>query len=192
MNIKLMPVGYLAANCCVADDGNGVCAVIDPGDGAKEILNYIEKAGLRCERILLTHGHFDHIGALAEVKNATGAKVCIAAPDAGSLPVDADILVKDGDVVTAGALKFFVVQTPGHTEGSVCYICGDTMFSGDTLFAGDVGRTDLPGGSFTQMRQSLKKLNELPYADLAVIPGHEEATTLAHERETNRYMKAAR
>ncbi|MEG0832475.1 MAG: MBL fold metallo-hydrolase [Oscillospiraceae bacterium] len=188
MNIETIPVGFLQTNCYIVDDGK-YAAVIDPGDDAKKLLDYIEKKGLICERILLTHGHYDHIGAVFALKQKTGAKVLINEKDKISLRFEPDETVSDGDVIKAGQLEFACMETPGHSEGSVCYICGDCLFSGDTLFLESVGRTDLPGGDFETLRHSLEKINALPEEDMRVFPGHAAPTTLAHERRCNMFMR---
>lgn len=189
MNVDILKLGFLATNCSIVYDENGDAAVIDPAEHADTILAQLKKKNLTCRSILITHGHPDHTGALAELKSATGAEVCVGEGDAYRLPIAADRLLQDGDAVQVGRLHFSVIATPGHTEGGVCYLLEDTLFAGDTLFYESVGRTDFPGGSTAVLMQSLKKLKELPYDDLKVIPGHEELTTLAHERTHNPYLR---
>ncbi len=188
MNIKCIPTGMIEENCYIIDDGAGNASVVDPGDEAEKILGYMEQNGLTCRWILLTHTHFDHVGALKAVQKATGAKVAVHAADRGGIKIEPDLLVKEGDAIAVGGLTFTVLETPGHTPGCVCYLCGDALFSGDTLFCESIGRTDFPGGDFQVMRQTLVKLRDLPYDDLKVYPGHMEATTLAHERLYNPFI----
>ncbi|MEG1384193.1 MAG: MBL fold metallo-hydrolase [Oscillospiraceae bacterium] len=189
MKIDILTVGPIGTNCYIVSDANKKCAVIDPGDEADRIVDFLDDKGLTCEYILLTHGHFDHIGALEQVKRATGASLVMNAADRGRIKLSPEILCADGDEIAVGDNLFSVIATPGHTEGGVCYKCGDSLFSGDTLFCDSVGRTDLPGGDFETLRRSLLKLRDLPDADLKVYPGHMESTTLAHEREFNPFIE---
>ena len=205
MEVKVLQVGPIGTNCYILEDEKArAAAIIDPGDEAGRILQVIEDDGMDVKYILLTHGHFDHIGGVAAVKAATGAKVVISAEDAPMLtssrkslaafsflsqaPAQADILVQDGDTVTLGNTVFTVLATPGHTPGGVCYIAGDCIFSGDTLFFCSCGRTDFPGGSSKEIMDSLQKLAALP-GDYTVYPGHDRFSTLNFERQHNPYMK---
>lgn len=188
MKIDVVLTGIIQENCYIVSDENKAAAVIDPGDNAKEIIKFLDKNGLKAEWILITHGHYDHIGAVAAVKEYTGAKIAIHEDDKEALRFEPDMLAAEGDIIQCGLLKFGVIETPGHTPGCVCYVCGGAMFSGDTLFRESIGRTDLPGGSFYAMRKSLHKLSELPYEDIDVYPGHMEATTLRHERKCNPFF----
>jgi glyoxylase-like metal-dependent hydrolase (beta-lactamase superfamily II) len=162
--------------------------------------------GLTLKYILLTHGHFDHILAVPALKAATGAQVVIHGEDAhcltdtrrslgayrgGQKPVPADIQASNGSEFSIGSLRLTFVHTPGHTPGSCVILCGDLIFAGDTLFKGDCGRCDLPGGDYTAMLRSLKRLSQLD-GDYTVYPGHGDFTTLSAERESNAYMLEAR
>lgn len=205
MKIKSFKVGPAKTNCYVAYDGADA-VVVDPGFDAEQIAKFLDKNRLTAHYILLTHGHFDHILAVPALKERTGAKVVIARPDADCLisplrslssrvhldqtPMEADFLADDGAVFVAGKMEFRYLLTPGHTVGSAVIICEDVMFSGDTLFADDCGRTDLPGGSFKTILESLKRIYELP-GDYKVYPGHDVATTLERERENNLNMREA-
>ena len=197
MKIRCLPVGWLKANCyVVSDEESGKCAVIDPGGNPEIILDYLEKNDLRCEVILLTHAHDDHTGGVYGVMEATGAKVCMHRGDVGLTvrrtglcfqePPDA-VFIGEGDEIAVGALRFRVLETPGHTPGGLCFVCGDALFSGDTLFRGSTGRADL-GGDFDTELRSLRKLAALK-GDFDVYPGHADPTTLQHERDSNPYMK---
>ena len=173
MLIKCLPVGHLMTNCYIVTDETTLeCAVIDPRDESNTILYYLEDNHLTCRAILLTHGHYDHTGAVYAVHEETGT-----------------IFYKEGDEVKVGSLTFRVMETPGHTPGGVTLICGDALFTGDTLFAGSCGRTDFAGGSMEVELQSLAKIAALP-GDYEVYPGHMDCSTLETERRFNPYLTA--
>ena len=199
MLIKTIPVGQLEENCYVVTDENTLnCAVIDPGDESNTILGYLEDNRLHCQVILLTHGHFDHVGAVDALREETGAAVYMHPAD----DTDGRDLRRpyrlgaeghpyhEGDVVCVDALRFEVLETPGHTPGSVTLRCGEALFTGDTLFRGSCGRTDLEGSSTEDMLRSLKRLCALP-GDYEVYPGHNEPSTLVRERNMNYYCRQA-
>ena len=189
MTVKSVIVGgRFFTNCYIVSDGKGAGVVIDPGSDDDIILAEAEKLGVKVGKILLTHGHNDHTGAVKALAKATGAAVYIGRADEYRLHFKADVLLDGGESISEGELSFKVLAAPGHTQGGVCYICGGYLFSGDTLFSGSIGRTDLEGGDFALLVQSLKKLGELP-GDYTVLPGHEQATTLARERQYNRFMR---
>ena len=181
----------LYTNTFLALDGAGTAIAIDPAADAAAYLAQLEKHGAGLAAILLTHGHFDHVGAVRALKAATGAPVHLAQPDAGAsrmlplAPQDVDVFVQDGMALSFGGLSLRVIATPGHTRGSVCYLCGDTLFSGDTLFDGDVGRTDLAESVPAQMAQSLARLGREVPPGVQVLPGHEGETRLSEERREN-------
>lgn len=194
MELLHLNVGRLQTNCYVVwAQGSQTCAVIDPGDEAERIIQNVEQKGLTVEAVLLTHGHFDHVGGVKKLHQLTNCKVYmnikeLALPEqltAGSLFYTHTYT--QGDTVTAGGVTFRVLETPGHSEGSVCLLCDQTIFSGDTLFAGSCGRTDLPTGSWSTINRSLRQLAQLP-GEYTVYPGHGPATTMNEEREYNPYM----
>lgn len=194
-NVSVLVLGEYRTNCyIVCPEGSGRCVVIDPGYEPDTILGKCEELGLTVEAILLTHGHFDHVGAVRELAADTGCRVYLnpaetAMPTmltAGKLYYTDEL--SDGLTFTAAGMDFSVLSTPGHTPGSVCLITDKILFSGDTLFAGSCGRTDLPGGDFDQMRSSLARLAALE-EDYWVLPGHGESTTLASEKRHNPYMR---
>ena len=170
------------------------CVVIDPGYDADTVLDQAKKQGKTIEAILLTHGHFDHVGAVRDIAAETDCAVYICPEDLSMPPqLTAGPLYYthtygEGDVLQLAGLSIRVIQTPGHTRGSVCLITGDAMFSGDTLFEGSCGRTDLPGGDWAVILQSLKRLKQMT-KDYKVYPGHGCATTLADEQKYNPYMR---
>lgn len=200
MNIKTIPVGQLETNCyVVVNEETLACVVIDPGDESNAIMDYIESNRLRCEAIMLTHGHFDHVGAVNEILEQTGCALYINPRDEGYEVGKSGMKFKmpeggkyydDGDIIVEAGLEFKVLATPGHTPGSVCLICGDALFTGDTLFKGSCGRTDLPGGSMREEMRSLKKICELE-GDYEVYPGHMDSSSLERERRFNHYCREA-
>ena len=192
MNIRKLTLGLYQTNTyLLANDTEAV--VIDPGYEADTILDAL--AGKALKAILLTHGHFDHVGAVKELVAETGCKVYIHAADLSLPPmITAGQLYythtyAEGDTVCPiEGTALHVLHTPGHTPGSVCLLLGDQMFSGDTLFEGSCGRMDLPGGDQLQMHQSLNRLVSLQ-ADYHIHPGHGGSTTLAAEKRYNPYMR---
>lgn len=198
MKMITLPLGALETNCYVVyDEASKACALVDPGAMPQVILDTLTKNDLTLQKILLTHAHFDHTGALRALhEKFPDVPIYVNAQDTdetlnmshGNLVYTDTFL--DGDEISMPPLTFRVLATPGHTRGSSCLICGDTIFSGDTLFEGCCGRTDLPGGDGTQMLASLKRLAELP-GDYHVLPGHGGDTTLERERRTNYYMREA-
>lgn len=194
MKIYTLPLGQLETNCYLVADGDGNAAVIDPATAPERILQTARDSSLTIQAILLTHGHFDHVGAVAGLTQALRCPVWMHENEL-TLPeylTDGPLYYTDGygegDTVTVGGLQFTVLHTPGHTPGSVCLRCGDALFTGDTLFAGSCGRTDFSGGSGSEMCRSLRRLAQLP-GDLAVYPGHGGATTLAREKRENPYLR---
>ncbi|MBQ9984753.1 MAG: MBL fold metallo-hydrolase [Oscillospiraceae bacterium] len=206
MKIETLVVGFINTNCYLVHDGK-VAVVIDPGANAELIIGKAEELGVEIKHIFLTHAHFDHVLAVDDIIKKTGAKLVANVGERARMrdaelsgqtalrrrdfiPLYADIEIVGSGAIDAGEMHFEFITTPGHTEGSMCIICEDTMFSGDTLFAGTCGRCDLAGGDYEEMLRSLKKLYELP-GDYRVLPGHEQATTLSHERVYNPYMAEA-
>lgn len=202
MKIEAQQVGQLMTNCYIVwDENTKNAAVIDPGDDGAFLADCLRKKGLSLCKILLTHGHFDHIGGVAELLESSGAapeiyisEADLALPSVFGENVQLDparmTFWKEGDTVTMDGISFQVLSTPGHTPGSVCLICGDVIFSGDTLFQGSCGRTDFPGGSWTEMAESLRRLYNLP-GNYTVFSGHTGSTTLERERKTNMFMQSA-
>lgn len=203
MIFDTIPVGTIGTNCyLIGDEAAGVCAVVDPGGSPEKVLAMIEKSGLALQMILLTHGHWDHVGAIPALLEkwpdlpiyAHEKELCPAGepkphyffPHAGKNQRTYD----EGDELTLGGLQLKVLHTPGHSGGSVVLLVEDVMLCGDTLFAGNCGRYDLSGGDGEQMLQSLKRLADLE-GDYKVCPGHSTLTTLEQERQTNPYMRRA-
>ena len=194
MQILTMPVGLYQTNCYMVWGEGDKCVLIDPGYCAHALLEQVEKPGKQLEAILLTHGHFDHVGAVRDIVAETDCKVYICEKELG-LPEGLTAgklyytdLYNEGDTLALAGLTFKVLHTPGHTPGGVCLVCEDAVFSGDTLFACSIGRTDFPGGSYDTLKKSLQKLTALE-GDYRVFPGHGEDTTLSFEKKTNPYMQ---
>ena len=195
LNIHTFPLGAYQTNCyMVWEDTSSTCVVIDPGYEAETVLAEAKRLGKSIEAILLTHGHFDHVGAVKDIAAETDCKVYLCEEDL-SMPPQLTAgtlyytdLYGEGDILSLAGLSFKVLHTPGHTPGSVCLQCEDTIFSGDTLFWGSCGRTDLPGGSWATIQKSLKRLAAIS-GDFKVYPGHGDDTRLDFERKMNPYMQ---
>lgn len=201
------PVGPLACNCSiVADATTREAMVIDPGDEIEDILRRVREQGWQIRQIAVTHAHIDHIGGAARLKAITGAPIALHPADQqlydqldwqaewlGVAPPERtaiDGALRESETLRLGGLRFEILDTPGHTPGSVClYAPGEAkLFAGDTLFAGSIGRTDLPGGDSRQILRSLReKILALPDTT-AVIPGHGEATMIGQERAHNPFL----
>lgn len=208
MEVKTIKVGFLETNCYVVFDGdNSEASVIDPGAEVDAIYGFIRSRSLRVKNIFLTHGHFDHIMGVQQLKSLTGARVVIHEADAECLEnahaalyssimqepfrvSKADIRLKGSEKTRVGTVDAEFINTPGHTPGSMCILMDNILFTGDTLFAGDAGRTDLVGGDAGDLRASLRLLYLLPH-DYIVYPGHGEPTSLGIERETNDFLREA-
>lgn len=196
--IQYLVMGPIENNVYVIDDGQS-CLVVDPSCQAERIVKGLD--GRVPEAIVVTHAHWDHIGAAADLREATGAPVVASAVDAPFIagermlqghrmapPCPVDRTLEDGDVVEAGSMRWQVIATPGHTPGGICLFLGTpdssqgapVLISGDTLFAGTHGRTDFVEGDAADMRESLKRLAKLP-AETIVLPGHNGTTTIGAE-----------
>lgn len=205
MILKSLVVGQLGANCYIAgDEITKEVIIIDPGDEGEKICTLIRENGYKVEYIILTHGHMDHISALKYVKSQCGGQVMIHKDDSRALldsnlnlsalmgsgwrQIPADIEVSDGYAFRVGQYDFKIIHTPGHTPGGICILVGDTLFSGDTLFQESIGRTDLPGGNYGKLIQSIQqnlfKLEE----HITVYPGHGGSTSIGHEKKYNPYI----
>ncbi len=202
MESKTLQLGMIGTNCYIIRDAatNKGC-VIDPGDEAPRVIAAVKESGMELTAIFLTHGHYDHTGAVAGLTAAfPGVPVYLhdrdyelGLTDRGAAMPHVGLRTAsygEGDVMKVGELEFTVLHTPGHTPGSVTLKCETVLFTGDTLFAGSMGRTDFPGGSDEAIFASLKRLAQLP-GDYKVCPGHESFSTLEAERRYNYYMKAA-
>ena len=203
LNVIMLPLGAYQTNTYIvhAKDAKS-CCIIDPGYDAKVILSKVAALALRVDAVLLTHGHFDHVGAVEEIVKATGCALWMNEGDWSQFPnpvtsyfyplANCDFtevnFCEEQEVIHGGGLDFVTLATPGHTHGSVCFQCENALFTGDTLFEGSCGRTDLPGGDGKLLRQSLKRLAALE-GNFQVFPGHGESTTLAEEKKYNPYLR---
>ena len=206
MLIKCITVGSYETNCYIVTDETTLdCAVIDPGADSAALLDYLEDNHLNCRFILLTHGHFDHTGAVESLQEETGAPLGMHRADDGVTiggeyyryhAPEGTRFLSEGDQIDVGALRFTVLETPGHTPGGLTFLCRDAgsgeqaLFTGDTLFRDSCGRTDFPGSSTEDMLRSLRRLAELP-GDYEVYPGHMDSTTMDRERRFNYFISAA-
>jgi glyoxylase-like metal-dependent hydrolase (beta-lactamase superfamily II) len=207
MDVRMFTVGLVAENCFLfRRDGSDRALIVDPGDEPEKLLAAIEEMGVTLDAILLTHTHFDHVGAVAPVAKATGAEVWVPEiekqvladinsyvmfPGIGPFESwDAEHTVSGGEKLELAGFEIDVIFTPGHSPGHVTYAIADekALFSGDVLFQGSVGRTDLPGGDWDTLLGSIRTLIDSYPEDTAVFPGHMGTTTLGRERATNPFL----
>ena len=194
LKIHTLTLGLYQTNAYIIHEENSkTCCVIDPGYQANTNLEKLDDLDLTLEAILLTHGHFDHVGAVKDLAADTDCRVFLCAEDtmlppmltAG--PLYYTDTYADGTILNIAGLSIRVIHTPGHTPGGVCLLVDDVLFSGDTLFSGGCGRTDL-GGDWATLANSLKRLSRIE-GYFKVLPGHGESTTLAYEKRYNPYMR---
>ena len=207
---EILPVGPLQCNCSIiGDETTREAMVIDPGDEIEDILALIRGHRLQVKQIVITHAHIDHVGGAMKLRAATGAPILLNQNDYALLKmldvqatwigmadpgkIEIDHSVGEDETLNAGSLAANVIHTPGHTEGSIClyFPAEKKLIAGDTLFAGSIGRTDLPGGSFEKIIDSLHgKVLALP-DETVVVPGHGPLTTIGEERESNPFLVKA-
>lgn len=194
LKTEILTLGTYQTNTYIIYEENSTsCCVIDPGYQPSTILSALKRRGLTLEAILLTHGHFDHVGAVRDLAADTDCRVFLCVEDTflppmfTSGPLYYTDSYGEGSVLNISGLYIHVIRTPGHTPGSVCLIVDNAIFTGDTLFEGSCGRTDI-GGDWTQLQTSLKRLSNLE-ADFTVYPGHGRSTTLAAEKKYNPFMR---
>lgn len=204
---EILPVGPLRCNCSIiGDEATREAMVIDPGDDIDDVLAILRKHNLEVKQIVVTHAHIDHVGGAMKLRAASGAPILLNQNDLPLLKmldvqaawvgmaapgqVEIDQNVGSADTIRAGSLRANVLDTPGHTEGSIClyFPAENKLIAGDTLFAGSIGRTDLPGGSFEKIIRSLHQTVLALPDDTVVVPGHGPLTTIGEERESNPFL----
>lgn len=198
LNIKVVPAGIYDANCYIlVDEETKDCAIIDIGGDSKKIESAIESMHGNPKYILLTHGHFDHVGGVEEISSKYNIPFYISKTDEeymekdnsvfGTLPKASGYL-KEGDIIKLGDNKIRVIETPGHTKGGLCFLTGKKLFTGDTLFQGSIGRTDFIGGDMNEIISSIKN-KLLPLGDdIEVYPGHGPSSSIGFEKMRNPYL----
>ena len=204
MKMQCLPVGMLQANCYLIWDDDLCACAIDPGGDANRIFTFLQKEELNLAAILLTHGHFDHVGGAKDLAELTEATIYCSdyiipvltgkEPDFSGYPIPAvpSTQVKTiagGDKLPVGSFSVKAIATPGHTPGDLTYEIDGNLFCGDLLFWGSVGRTDFPGGDFPTLLNSVKELTEIYPAETQVYPGHSESTILGEEISSNPFLQ---
>ncbi len=206
MKIAKFILGSMQTNCYfIIDEESKSCIIVDPADDINIILKKLSDKCLKCEKIILTHGHFDHMMALEALRDATKAPLYIHEADNEflldpekslmsfytgnkSACKSAEFLLKDNDTIDFHGITIRVMHTPGHTPGSCCYLIGEHMICGDTLFRGSIGRYDFYGGDYNTILSSLEKIKALE-TDYRIYPGHGPSSHLSYEKEYNLYMR---
>ncbi|MBI3600866.1 MAG: MBL fold metallo-hydrolase [Nitrospinae bacterium] len=207
MIFETIVVGALDVNCYIVGcESHGSAAVIDPGDNSKTILDFIKSKGFKITYIINTHAHADHVGANGKIKESSDAPLLIHKGDSDFLTSEAnremaafygvspspkaDRLLSDGDIIEiCPDVSFRVIHTPGHSPGGICLLYNGFLFTGDTLFAGSVGRSDLPGGSHSDLISSIKTRLMVLDDKVKVFPGHGPSSTIGEEKEYNPFVR---
>lgn len=183
-------VGPLGTNAYILfSPSTGGCLVLDPGDDIYRLVRFIKGKKLDPEAIILTHGHFDHCGGIRELTSFYQVPVMMHKHDRKILEPDVpvDVYLEDSEIIRKGGMELKVLHTPGHTPGSICLLVEDLLFSGDTLFQGSVGRTDIPGGDYNLLQETLEFLKQLP-PEITILPGHGDLSTLKMELRLNPFL----
>lgn len=203
--LEILTVGALETNCYIlGDEKTKQCVVVDPGGDFEIIEDHLEKLKLKVKYIILTHGHVDHIGALAQLKKATQAEILIHSKDSAMLydpdqnlsflsgdkiiATKADKLLEEGNIIQCGGIKLEVLHTPGHTPGSISLLTDMMIFTGDALFCGSIGRTDFPGSSYQKLIDSIKDKLLSKNDDFIIYPGHGPPSTIGEEKRSNPFL----
>mgnify|MGYP004681499001 CR=1 FL=1 len=199
LNVKAVPAGIYEANCYIlVDDATKECVIIDAGGDADRIEAAIESMNGKPVYLLLTHGHFDHVGGVEDICKKYNIPFYISKTDEEYMKMDNSVFgtlpkaqgyLKEGDILKVGSYEIKVIETPGPTKGGLCFIVGDSVFTGDTLFQGSVGRTDFPGGDMNEIISSIKN-KLLPLGDdMKVYPGHGPSSNIRFEKMRNPYLQ---
>ncbi|QAA31927.1 MBL fold metallo-hydrolase [Clostridium manihotivorum] len=199
MNIARIPVGSNFENCyIVVNDTTSEGIVIDPGADSEKIIDYLESKNIKPVVILITHGHFDHVGAVVDIMDKYGIEFYINQIEEelilkntyvfGNLP-KADHYLNDGDELEFAGIKLKCIHTPGHTPGGMCFLMGDILIAGDTLFQQSIGRTDFTGGDFAALISSITEKLMILDDSVRVLPGHGDTTTIGFERNNNPFLE---
>ena len=199
MIVRTYPLGSLQTNCyLVIDETTNKAAIIDPGAQADYIIREIESLGIEIDSILLTHCHFDHNGAVIELKDKYNVDIYLNKAEEEYMDIDSSGIfgklpkfykyVDEGEEIKVGNLTFKTIFTPGHTKGGTCYLVGDNVFTGDTLFNGSIGRTDFLGGSYNEIINSIETKLMILDNDINVYPGHGPKSTIFHEKMKNPFL----
>ena len=199
MVIKTYPLGSLQTNCyIVIDEETNKAVIIDPGAEANYLIKEIEVLGIDIDKILLTHCHFDHNGAVKELKEKFNCEVYINRDEEEYMEIDSTGIfgklpkfyeyVNEGEIINSGNLNFKVIFTPGHTKGGTCYLINDSIFTGDTLFNGSIGRTDFLGGSYNDLISGIESKLMILDDNITVYPGHGPKTSIGYEKNRNPFL----
>lgn len=191
MFIECLAIGPYQTNCYIfGSKQTKEVVVIDAGEDIERLIDHIREKEYKVQKILITHGHFDHTNGIAKLKSFTGAKAYMNEKDLNFLKDQSciDVYLKEGDRISIGNAAITVIETPGHTRGGLCYKHDNILFSGDTLFYKSIGRTDLPGGNYNQLINSIEEKLLTLTDDVKVYPGHGPSTTIHTERTANPYL----
>ncbi len=204
MEIKILSLGHIHSNCYMISSEKAAI-VIDPGFNNLLVTDFLCQSSNKERLILLTHGHFDHIGGALELRNTTDTKIAIGRLDGYALsdthfnlsdkfhaklkPFSADVLLDDNEIIKIGDVTIKTIYSPGHTKGGVCYLIQNNLFSGDTLFYRSIGRTDFYDGDYNEIEKSIKNLYTTLPDDTVVFPGHGEKTTIGQEKSENPFVR---